>query len=383
MATKSLDSYSFVGREKEQEELWTALETGHRLIVGPRRIGKSELVKRVCADGRSGWRAVRVDLESESTVEGAVSAVQEGFDRAGIQPSGDAVQGFLERVRSVKLMGSEVQVAGTGEAAPLDRLEALLAGAAASLDDSERLALFLDEVPWWLDEVRQVEGDRVARRALARLRRGRQPAHLGERRRMVLMGSVGLAGLCGELHAAAEINDLQPALEVGPLDPGDGSALYEIQLSQRGHGVSERAAEHAHRWAGGSPHWIKQIAAKTQPSDPRVRPEDVDQAVDRLLSPRNRSLFEDEGHDHFARRHPRRARVLQAVLDHAADLEGDLPVQALVTAALAADPDGTRRQAEEAVHLLCDDFYLERQGDRCRFVNPLFQAWWQRYGGGR
>ena len=59
------------------------------------------------------------------------------------------------------------------------------------------------------------------------------------------------------------------------------------------------------------------------------------------------------------------------------------PKAALLTAGLAsAREDVSNTRAEQLLLTLQDEFYLERAGDGYAFSLPLFQLWWQRWGGG-
>ena len=56
-----------------------------------------------------------------------------------------------------------------------------------------------------------------------------------------------------------------------------------------------------------------------------------------------------------------------------------MPLSALVTAGLRAGLTA-RAEAEHAIMQLVDEFYLDTEGDRLRFSNPLFRRWWERFG---
>jgi len=243
-----------------------------------------------------------------------------------------------------------------------------------------RLALFWDEVPWWLDGVRRRGSDAEAKKALGWLRHLRQHDAFQGRLRMILTGSVGLAGLATQLEAAAELNDLV-IVEVGPLAPSDGAALFAAELARRGQAASPAATATAHLQAGGSPHWIKQLAARAGPSVAQLGPADVGAAVESLLTPRMRHLFQDEGRAHLRRRHgSTRAELLSAILDAVSATSEGGPVEAALGAALAPTANTPRQTAEEALYQLVDEFYLDIEGGRVRFVNPLFRRWWVLYG---
>jgi hypothetical protein len=373
------------GRDEDLRRVTERLESGSVLLVGPRRIGKTELLRHIGEHPPRGLVAMRVDLEGLDDVAGAVGRVRDACARQELAP-----RRVLEKLRELR----RVEVAGVleierGEAPQTSAwhgLEELLEAAVGNLAKDGRLGLMLDEVPWWLDGLRdEREGDtgdddglERVRQALAQLRFLRQREGLAGRLRMVLTGSVGLSSLAAAAGAPAELNDLE-VHELGPLAEEAGAALFEAELLARGIGCSATAASEAHRLAGGSPHWIKQLAAKV-PRCHEAAGSEVAEAVERLLGPRMRHLFEDEGSAHLVRRHARTAPALKAILSAASASDAGVPRPIAVAAALHAGMP-SRAAAEQAVMQLVDEFYLEPGPDRLRFGNPLFRRWWERYGG--
>lgn len=284
---------------------------------------------------------------------------------------------MLHRVSRVAIAGNELEVDAIAPPTGWVKVQQDLITALDRCGD-DRLVVALDEVPWWLDALTERSGAPEARAALATLRRIRQEPRFADRLRLILTGSIGLAGLAAALEASAELNDLA-SLDVPAMTEEEGAALFEGELTARGARCGPDAARHAARLAGGSPHWIKVLAAEVGSDE--ASPHRVDAAAASLLGPSQRRLFADEGQEHFRRRHADVYPVLVAVLDALAHQDADLPLEAAVTAALAADADLSRRRAEACVWLLVDGFYLRAEGERLAWVNPLFRRWWQRYGG--
>jgi hypothetical protein len=198
---------------------------------------------------------------------------------------------------------------------------------------------------------------------------------------MVLTGSVGLAGLASRVGAAAELNDLVTYELQGLAEP-DGMGLFEAEVNARGVDCTAGASREAHRIAGGSPHWIKQIAAKIRGRGDAghvVDEPEVAEAIEQLLSPRMRHLFDDEGNAHLSRRHGERAPALKAMLSAASATDAGVPRATLITTGLRAGLT-SRGDAERALMQLADEFYLQLEDGRYRFQNPLFRRWWERFG---
>jgi hypothetical protein len=65
-----------IGRDADLDAIWDLVRSRSVLLTGPRRVGKTELLRDMVDRPRSGWRAVRVDLEGQSTIAGASHADQ-------------------------------------------------------------------------------------------------------------------------------------------------------------------------------------------------------------------------------------------------------------------------------------------------------------------
>ena len=377
----------FLGREDLLLRLWQELEHRSFLLVGPRRIGKTALLKQMARVPAKGWSVVRVDVEGLGSVENAVEAITTALQHAGLLKT--SLQETTNRIENVTVAGTGVSLRPKeGEREPWLRLEKHLQAVLKDMKPEQRLLLALDEVPWWLDEIRQSQGERAARGTLANLRRLRQQEGLSSKLRMILTGSMGLAGLARSLDASAELNDLQPEVEVPPLKQAAGAALFEAQVAIRKVQCPPDVAAAAHDLTGGSPHWIKALAAKAAASGHRpghqLNHKDLDIAVEALLHPKLRDQFDDEGRSHLIRRHGRpKAARMAAILDAA--LDAPVPESSLVAAAMSGIDAPNPREIRELIYTLVDEFYLSVESinkqNQYTFTNPLFQRWWKRYGG--
>lgn len=384
----------FIGRENDVSRVLERLEHSGVLLVGPRRIGKTSLLKHLCDAPPEGILAVRVNLEGLEDLAGAVDRIAEALTAAKL-----VTKKILQNLGDVSLtvagVGTVTRKGDTAQPEPPWRLlEAMVEQAVSTLESHQRLALFLDEVPWWLDALRRPRRDdgdddamRVrtadarARTALAQLRYLRQRDDMTERLRMIFTGSVGISSLAEALQSADAIRDLSH-YELRPMAATDGAALFDYELTLRDVGCHPDAADAACRLAGGSPHWIKQLAvlAAEVPRGSVVQVADVERAVNALLAARMRHVFDDEGNAHLHRRHGHDARVMKRVLSTASASDHGVPRSRLVAAAIEG---GVRKrdEAERIVWALIDEFYLEPADDeRLRFLNPLLRRWWERYG---
>jgi len=369
---------SLLGREADITNLWQTLRSSSALMSGPRRIGKTSLLRQLTANPRPGWRALLIDLEGLASAEEGIERILKALKHAGL---GGGAGEMVDQVSEVSVAGVSVGRERPTDASIWSRLDDALTRALEQLPEATRLALLLDEVPWWLDAIEQAGPPGGARQALAQLRYIR--GALSGRLRVLFTGSVGLAGLVRSLNASATINDLE-VLELDPLSPAYGAALFEMELLERGLNTTPTAGACAHRIAGGSPHWIKVLARRVQGASP-VEPAQIEHAAEELISPRMRHLFADEGHEHLRRRHgARAASILKALLNEVARGDAPVPPHLLIAVALeASEGSWNRQRSEEMLLTLVDEFYLDRSPAGFHFVNPLLRRWWRVYGTNR
>lgn len=378
----------WIGRTSALDQIRAILEQRSVLLTGPRRIGKTELLKHLAAPVRKGWRVVRVDVSSGRTTGDGIARILGTLKDNGLGPSAAGEQ--LARVQGVEAAGFAVSLAEHPREDVWQGLGSTLARASAALDAGTRLVLALDEVPWWIAEIRKTEGDDAARTVLAGLRYLRQRDDLEERTRWILTGSVGLAGVARAVGASAEINDLNPFFQLGPLDDISGRTLFETQVVARGLQCDPAAAAMGAHEAGGSPHWIRWLAQRaanhpeSAPHQGRVTERSVEAALADIEHPRLGSdLFDDEGRVHLRKYHGEEgARVMSAILMAAAESDGGLTEAAAQGIAQTEMSRPDRAQAREWVFALVDAWYLDWDPSRrLTFVNPLFRRWFRRFGG--
>lgn len=362
------------GRAVELRTLQDHLVHGSLLISGPRRIGKTELLKHLIGGHVSGLEAVRVDVAGMTDERGGYELLRQAIeDHLGEEA------GLGSRVRAAQAgvgpVSAGFEIDGPRERTPEEGLRRALRRWHDGLPEGTLGVLAIDEVPWWLDEVRAGDA-RAARGVLATLRRLRQddatPAL-----RQILTGSVSLPGLAAELGALAELNDLVP-MAIGPLATDDAERLARSELA--GRDLGPEVAARITREAGAIPHWVKRIAgrARAEAGVGSLTAAHVEAAVEELI--RDRRLFEDDLIQHFERRHAARSAAFRAVLRAAADPRGGR-FEPLVAAAWGKlGPDATRDAAEDVVRTLGEEHALVERGGGWEFVNPLMRRWVLRWG---
>lgn len=370
---------TFVGRDPLMARLRSALAEGRNLVlVGPRRVGKSELPERMAMPGPGQPKVfvLRVTVEGRTTQDGGIAAIDDVLSRLSPAARADVALSGVKKldtpIGSVELSGAS----GSDWAKVVDRLEGYRRG----LGDGAILTVALDEVPWWLEALERREAG-AARQALAQLRSLRDGGQWPSVR-WILTGSVGLAGRAAAWGAAKELNDLD-LVEVPPLDASDARHMLRLMVTKTPTEMTDAAGDRAWVLAGGRPHWIRLLGELARVHSV-VHVAEIDAAAAKLVGRQHRHLFNHEGQTHFDEQYPAEQRVLAAhVLDLLAGENRPLLEAGVVTAVLARSTAGTSRSAvRDVLDRLLDEFYLVESGDgqTLRLALPLFGMWWTRWG---
>lgn len=217
-AGKPVTGANFFGREKSVEDFWREMDNGNNLLlVSPRRLGKTSLMRHVEANPQEGWTVVFSNLEGKTS---AVSAITEIISK--LRQKG----GLGERIATSFLKaidGAEVQ--GFGLSAKIrkaaqddwDNLSTQFENAIAeATKNDDRLILIVDEFPIIIEKLfsnPDTAGEAVS--LLQLFRKIRTDTSLEDRFRMVVGGSIGLKPVLRRNKATADANDLK-AFRIGP-----------------------------------------------------------------------------------------------------------------------------------------------------------------------
>jgi len=206
------------GRDVLIEMLWDRLETQSILINAERRIGKTQVLRKMAHQPRTGWKPVYRNLEqvhsAQEFAEQVFNDVQESLD------SGTRAKNFIQRLFEENETDYFNLQSRTWKKLLTSAIEDLMA-----TDQTDRLVFFWDEFPYMVDSVRRNDGPRVAAEVLDTIRSLR---HEQDRFRVIFAGSIGLHHVLRKLAAegipTSAKNDMFP-VTVTPLAPGDAEAL--------------------------------------------------------------------------------------------------------------------------------------------------------------
>jgi hypothetical protein len=384
-----IDLAEVVGRDELIGQIWDTLEQQSIRMNAERRIGKTTVIRKLCAEPRPGWVPIFQDLERYQTAqEFAQSVYGEVHRYLSLQKKFARRSKELVKALSGSEVGGVVKLpnlfAGTWQDLLNDSIQDLMQ---KCVQRDERPLFLWDEVPYMLASIKAREGERVAMAVLDSLRTLRQ-THGADGLRMVLTGSIGLHHVIADLqrkdYANAPLNDTYP-LEVPPLEAGPAQDLAARLLEGERIGspspteTAQAIAGLADRFPFYIHHIVKalKLSAATK-ADPAL----VEQVVRRqLLDPNDPWELA-----HYRNRIPvnygRDAeKAVLGILDGiAARPSGSaLSVNELLAEGKASGSLDDRERLLDLLWLMEQDHYLARDetGYRFRFRFPLLQRWWR------
>lgn len=214
----NLDPDKVYGRDPLIALLWDRLETQSVVINAERRIGKTQILRKMVAQPKPGWRPVFRDLERVHSAQEFAELVYDDVQQ--FLGTATRARNFLQRL----LEDNETDYVNL----KARTWKQLLVSAVSDLmrsNQTERLVFFWDEVPYMLESILKKDGSEVAAEVLDTLRSLRIEH---ERFRVVFTGSIGLHHILGKLSSAgiptSAKNDMFH-VTVTPLSPSDAEQL--------------------------------------------------------------------------------------------------------------------------------------------------------------
>lgn len=360
----------FFDRERELSRFRSYVEEGtHLLIVAPRRVGKTSLLRQA-EEQLDHLRFVQVDVQRCRTPEDLVAAVVEACAQRG------SLEALVERW------------AGRVEEIGVDRLHLRLRDAVADdwrgrgdevlaelADGHRRTVICLDELPLLVERLLEGADGRARADGLLSWLRDVALRH-AQSITWVVAGSIGLAPLVARARLSGTINHLHQ-LVLGPWDEdvvvrflGELATTYDVPLDAG-------AARHvAQRLGAGIPYHVQLFfdALRDHPGHEPWTADALDDVYERQLL---------SSHGHAALRHleERLAKVLEpkSELPLALDLLTEAAKHGLseTAAVLLQQRHGASAEQLRAVReILEHDGYLMRRGERWVFLSNFVRDWW-------
>lgn len=231
----------FFPRHHVMDRLVRALGRGNVSFLGPRRTGKTSILKAIKSASPGGRIGIYINLEKHHTVaawlEDMIAATKGVIEqpnpaRQWAHHAGKALATFLMRVETIELPGGGgVKLAPAAAKGWRPAADAFL----NFLIDSQLPVLFLlDEFPWFLELVAKNSSPDDVKEVLSWFRNARQTLS-DHPARFLVTGSIGLDGLVRRLRLSPTVNEFDTVV-IPPLS--DDEALSFLEQLASGEGVA-------------------------------------------------------------------------------------------------------------------------------------------------
>lgn len=382
----------FFDRVGELEDMWRYLEGNHVSLTGPRRLGKSSLLKRLGEQAESkGVFAQMVDVEGLDTAAAFVAAIDAAYpDERLMHHMREAVSkvgSFFKIFKKVDLklpggVGAGLELQGFPEtpwATEAKRLEGRLS--------AMPVLLLIDEFSVFLEKL-IVRDKKEAEQLLGWLRRWRMTETAC---RFAFSGSIGINSLLERHQMSTWLNDCYE-FELGPFRPKPAREMLCTLALREGWQLGEAEAGHVCEKAGWlSPFYLNLLLDETMKAGrdrlleldeqlpQTLMVGDIDDGYDRLLASRSRFI-------HWYKRlqrdlpDPQLSMALN-ILRHTAKATEALSRKQLMArlAKLESDPDQRAESLSECLAYLQENGYLGQVDEvKVSFLSFLLRDYWKR-----
>ena len=369
------------GRNALIDHLWRILEKQSIVITAERRIGKTQVLRRMHAIPARGWKPIFRVLDQFNTAlefaESVYDEVQQFLD------SPQRAKNFLQRL----LEKSETDYINVRSRTWKQLLNAAVRDLIAN-DLPERPVFLWDEFPWMLQNICRREGLETAAELLGTLH---SLCIEHDRFRVILTGSIGLHHLLEKMSAAGiptPALNIMYATTVPTLDRADAISLAADLLDGEGIRCDDRrqVAEAIAAEVDDFPYYIHHVAANLRLRQTPVNVVDVD-TVKKFIAEQLVAASDPWNLAHYRKRltayYPngndaRNTAIILDVMASTPAAECSLPVDAILRQ--ASDRVATLRDRDDLLRLLRNldaDHYLSRcPSGEYRFRFPLIRRWW-------
>lgn len=380
----------FFDRRIELEDLWRYLEGNHIALTGPRRLGKSSLLKRLEEQANERGLMVRyIDVQGLNSAAAFVDALDAAYPDASIRrhlaDAGDKLKAWLACLKKVEItlpgdIGGSMEL----QAPPATPWGRMASDLQARLSAAPAL-LLVDEFSVFLDKL--IERDaREAEQLLGWLRTWRMT---GTTCRFIFSGSVGINALLERHDLTTWLNDCYE-FKLGPFREASALNMLTTLAMREECRLSRENARHLCTRTGWlSPFYLNLLLdeaikalrdrlLESGDAEREIQTGDIDDGYDRLLAGRSRFI-------HWYKRLNRDLRepmlaFILAMLRHTARSATPLTRRQLLArlARLVPDVEARSERFSNALAYLEENGYLGEHGEHIQFLAFLLRDYWRR-----
>jgi hypothetical protein len=291
---------NFFGREKEQRQLWRKLQTNHLLMLAPRRIGKTSLIKRLRDTAQAHNSKVLYCSFAPCQDEfGCINEIHKAIgDDKTLQKTFTTA---LSTLKGIKFAGFGIDLKEDNKKHWPSMGEALTLALSKCSQQDQQLIIAVDELPIFI--LKLLEGDDGENKVRAFLNWFRHLRQIHTKNiKWLLAGSIGLDTITKRLRMGDTINDLQPFL-LAEFDDKTAYALIQKLADSYQMNLPQETREYIIKRIGWAiPYYIqvmldKLVDLKDDSAD-TITNDDVDEVFNALLGPAYKVHF-DYWHQHL------------------------------------------------------------------------------------
>ncbi len=361
-----------IGRDNLIAKIWAILEQQSVILSAERRMGKTNMIKKMEAEGKDNQLIIFRDLEGMRSPIEFVEAVWRDVEKyLSNKGKTKRVRDFLSHLEGIEFSGIKFpKIAATHWKTLLTKtIEDLVT-------NQDRQVIFLwDEVPYMLDNM----GDELSMELLDTLRSLRQTY---PQVRMVFTGSIGLHHVVKKLKQAGYSNDATN--DMYPIDVPPLSLNHATELTIRlieGEKIETENIEMIAKYISESvnfiPFYIHHLITELKFIDGVIDKSTVEQTINKLLlNPLNPWKMEHylERIDNYYTAEQK--KYATKILDILA-VEGGLSFHELWNR-LAIDPNISEEEMGRSIlRLLMKDYYLIQEDKNYRFRYDIIRKYWE------
>ncbi|OAI00559.1 hypothetical protein [Methylomonas methanica] len=378
-----IDLSEIIGRSEIIEQIWETLAQQSIRLNAERRIGKTTIIKKLCAEPKPGWVPIFQDLEQYHTAFDFAQAVYREVDSflSTRQQSARRAKDFLKAIGGTEIKGI-LKLPTFTEQIPWKTLLTKSIEDLVEAQQHERPLLLWDEMPLMLQSIATREGQSTVMEVLDTLRALRQEQG-GQGLRMILTGSIGFHHVVDSLkhhgYANSPLNDLF-AFELPTLTP-----IFARELATKlivGENIQTEDMEAGSiaiaELSDGFPFYIHHIVKAVKLSGREAKVDSINELVTKQLvdgnDPWELAHYQDRIPTYYGNN---TESLVLSLLDSVAVRGKPTPVNELLQELKNMGLQIDREQLLRLLRAVEQDHYLARDAQGLyQFKFPLLKRWW-------
>jgi AAA+ ATPase superfamily predicted ATPase len=378
----------YFSRPKDEERVWRRLKRGgHLLLLAPRRVGKTSLLRYLENNPHEGYVFLYVMVQSCTTEQAFYKEILEKlysseftkkFDKLN-KKGKEFISSILNSIEGIELGDAGISFRNGEYKLTSSDLENVI----NALQLKQKLILVLDEYPDVLEQISKTQGKEAAINFLSNTRTLCQNTRLNQKLQFIFTGSIGLDTLANRLGSSGLIND-RDKVHINPFS--EASALEFIAFLENKYQSNLSLEKPVAIYLLQKIEWLmpyyiealwlrlEDLCCDNDIANPTTA--NVDEAFELLFHRNYRTTF-----NHWAERLRRfekdEAKLAKVILDKLTETD-ELSFNEIYN--IFQDENHQYLNGNYILDCLEHDGYLfEHQEKLFKFTSPILKEWWKRY----